>query len=46
VQVALAELMVALQEKSSVKELEKILKSNKTPKEVKKRIEESIKTMT
>lgn len=46
VQVALAELMVALQEKSSVKELEKILKSNKTPKEVKKKIEESIKTMT
>lgn len=43
VQVALAELMVALQEKSSVKELEKILKSDRTPKEVKKRIEESIK---
>lgn len=46
VQVALAELMVALQEKSSVKELEKILKSERTPKEVKKKIEESIKTMT
>ena len=45
VQVALAELMVALQEKSSVKELEKILKSERTPKEVKKKIEESIKTM-
>jgi hypothetical protein len=43
VQVALAELMVALQEKSSVKEFEKILKSDRTPKEVKKRIEESIK---
>lgn len=46
VQVALAELMVELQEKSSVKELQKILKSERTPREVKKRIEESIKTMT
>jgi len=46
VQVALAELMVELQEKSSVKELQKILKSERTPQEVKKRIEESIKTMT
>jgi hypothetical protein len=46
VQVALADLMVALQEKSSVKEFEKILKSERTPKEVKKRIEESIKTMS
>jgi hypothetical protein len=46
VQVALAELMVELQEKSSVKELEKILKSDRTPKEVKKQIEESIKTMS
>ncbi len=46
VQMALAELMVELQEKSSVKELQKILKSERTPKEVKKRIEESIKTMT
>jgi hypothetical protein len=45
VQVALADLMVALQEKSSVKELEKILKNDRTPKEVKKRIEESIKIM-
>lgn len=45
VQVALADLMVALQEKSSVKELEKILKNERTPKEVKKRIEESIKIM-
>ena len=44
--VALAELMVELQEKSSVKELRKALKSEKTPLEVKKRIEESIKTMT
>lgn len=46
VQVALAELMVALQEKSSVKELRKLLESDRTPKEVKKKIEESIKTMT
>lgn len=46
VQIALAELMVELQEKSSVKELQKILKSERTPQEVKKRIEESIKTMT
>jgi hypothetical protein len=46
VQVALADLMVELQEKSSVKELQKILKSDRTPKEVRKRIEESIKTMT
>ncbi|HEU5289740.1 MAG TPA: HEAT repeat domain-containing protein [Cyclobacteriaceae bacterium] len=45
VQVAMADLMVALQEKSSVKELEKILKNERTPKEVKKRIEENIKTM-
>lgn len=46
VQVALADLMVELQEKSSVKELQKVLKSERTPQEVKKRIEESIKTMT
>jgi hypothetical protein len=46
VQAALAELMVELQEKSSVKELEKILKSDRTPKEVKKQIEEGIKTIT
>jgi hypothetical protein len=46
VQVAMAELMVAIQEKSSVKEFEKILKSDKTPKEIKKRIQESIKVMT
>jgi hypothetical protein len=45
VQVALAELMSALQEKSSVKEFEKILKSEKTPADVKKRIEENLKVM-
>lgn len=46
VQVALAELMVQLREKSSVKELKKILERENTPREVKKQIEESIKTMT
>lgn len=45
VQVALAELMVELQEKSSVKELQKILKNEHTPQEVKKRIEDGIKTI-
>ena len=45
VQVALADLMVALQEKSSVNELKKILENERTPKEVKKRIEEGIKIM-
>lgn len=45
VQVALAELMVTLQEKSSVKELKKILEQKSTPKEVKQRIEESIKVL-
>lgn len=42
VQVALAELMAEIQEKSSVEELQKILKDDRTPKEVKERIEESI----
>lgn len=46
VQVALAELMAALQEKSSVKEFERILKSERTPDDVKARIEESIKIMS
>jgi hypothetical protein len=45
VQVALAELMVTLQEKSSVKELRKILGQKSTPREVKQRIEESIKVL-
>lgn len=45
VQVALAELMVSMQEKSSVKELKKILGQKSTPKEVKQRIEESIKVL-
>jgi HEAT repeats len=42
VQVALAELMVTLQEKKSVTELKKLLQSDKTPKEVKGKIEKSI----
>lgn len=42
VQVGLAELMVQLQEKSSVQELRKILKRERTPRDVKKKIEESI----
>ncbi len=44
--IALAELMEQLQEKSSVKELQKAMKNERTPQDVKKRIEESIKTMT
>lgn len=40
--VALADLMVKLQEKSSVKELKKIMDQKSTPNEVKQRIKESI----
>jgi HEAT repeats len=42
VQIALAELMVTLQEKKSVTELKKLLQSKDTPKEVKGKIEKSI----
>jgi hypothetical protein len=42
VQVALADMMAAAQVKSSVKELEKILKNEKTPSDVKNRIQKSI----
>jgi len=42
VQMALAELMVALHEKSSVNELKKIMDGQSTPKEVKEKIKESI----
>lgn len=42
VQVALAELMAAMQEKSSVNELKKVLEQKGTPKEVKDKIRESI----
>lgn len=45
VQVALAELMVALQEKRSVEELELLLNNEETPFEVKERIKESIKVL-
>ncbi|HEX8039923.1 MAG TPA: HEAT repeat domain-containing protein [Chryseosolibacter sp.] len=45
VQVALAELMVALREKSSVKEFQKIIESDKTPAEIKRQISESIKIL-
>ena len=42
VQIALAELMVALGEKSSVKELKKLMEGESIPKEVKQKIKESI----
>lgn len=42
VQIALAELMVFIQEKSSVKEFDKILNSEQTPPDVKIKIKESI----
>jgi len=45
VQVALAELMVQLQEKKSVKELRKLLEEEQTPQEVKDRIQESIQVL-
>lgn len=45
VQLALAQLMVELQEKKSVSELRKLLQEDSTPKEVKERIEESIQVL-
>lgn len=42
VQMSMAELMAALQEKKSVKEFEKIISDDKTPPEVKNKIKESI----
>lgn len=45
VQISLAELMAALQAKSSVNELQKILRDNKTPDDVKKQIQQSIKVL-
>ena len=45
VQVALAELMAALQEKSSVNELERIVRDKNTPDEVKSKIRESIEVL-
>ena len=46
VQVALAELMAKIQEKSSVEELQKIIQSDKTPTDVKNKIKESIKILS
>ena len=45
VQLALAQLMVELQEKKSIEELRKLLQEESTPKEVKERIEESIQVL-
>lgn len=45
VQVSLAELMVALQEKRSVSELQKLADSERTPKEVKEKIKKSIEVL-
>lgn len=45
VQVNLAELMVAMQEKKSVDELKKLMESDKTPKEVKEKIRKSIEVL-
>jgi uncharacterized protein (UPF0147 family) len=42
VQVALAELMAALQEKAAINELQKILEDGETPSDIKKKIQESI----
>lgn len=46
VQIALAELMAALQAKSSVKELQKIMRDDSTPSDVKKKIQESIEVLS
>lgn len=45
VQVSLAELMVALQERAAVKEFEKIVESERTPEPVRKKIQESIQVL-
>ena len=45
VQIALADLMASLQEKSSVPEFDKLLQDNRTPGEVKKRIRKSIEVL-
>lgn len=46
IQVAMAELMGAIQEKKSVKEFEKMLKSENTPEEVKKRIQKNLEVIS
>jgi hypothetical protein len=45
VQVALAEFMATIQEKKSVKELQKLLENQNTPKEVRTKINESLKVL-
>lgn len=45
-QLALAELMAKIQERSSVKELQKIIQSDRTPADVKNKIRESIKVLS
>ncbi|MCZ8215532.1 MAG: HEAT repeat domain-containing protein, partial [Cyclobacteriaceae bacterium] len=45
IQVALAELMAAIQEKNAVKEFEKVLERNDTPEEVKKRIQKNLEVL-
>jgi len=45
VQVELAQLMATIQEKKSVKELQKLLDSDKTPKEIKTALKESIEVL-
>jgi hypothetical protein len=45
VQMALAEYMVALQEKSSIKEFTRILEDRRTPEEVKRKIKESLQVL-
>lgn len=46
VQLSLAELMAELQEKRSVKELEKIIQDDKTPQDVKNRIKQTISVLS
>ncbi len=46
VQMALAELMVAIQEKRSINEFEKLLRTKRVPQEVEKKIEQSVKSMS
>jgi hypothetical protein len=45
VQIAMADLMVTLQEKSSVKEFDKLLQSDRIPEEIKNRIRDKIEVM-
>jgi len=45
VQVTLAELMVALQEKKSVSELQKLIDSDKTPDDVRRKLEKSVEVL-